>query len=49
LTPNVLKKFSRFIPMTFSEPPTSGVAAGRALAATKFGTPPPRASTGRSR
>ena len=37
-TPKVLKKLSRFIPATVSEPPdVEGVAAGRALAGVKFG------------
>ena len=49
MVPNELKKLSRFIPTTFSGPPTVGDPLGRGLAATKLGTPPPSASTGRSR
>src|SRR5688572_9873214 len=47
---NVLKRLSRFMPLTRSVPPTDGAGvAGRGLAATKLGTPPPIAPTGRTR
>ena len=48
-TPKVLKKLSRFIPTTVSEPPTEGVTAGRWLTGVKLGTPPPSAPIGRRR